>query len=1140
MPRLKDIERFRQDLAKLSREPEILERWGEKAEYPPLPEGPDKEPSRPASRPGQGPAPRAASGGAARPAAQPKSIPKITRPEPEEGLPPDFETLLAQLPLEAEAVEQETKEAPPSRAPAPDTGAEPEELEELGDFDLESLVEPEGGAGSMTGAGGEGVPGGFDETPTPGPGLVDTRSRGKPLPGLEESAEEIPMADFLSDIGGADEAEEALEEAEAPMAEEPMATAEEPAPESFSLDEFSIPDFDAEEAIEAAPEEAAATEAASAVAAEPAVQAEEAAGESFSMDEFSIPDFGGDETEAPQGGGEAAPAADEFTLPDIGGFGEEAGAAAATEAMDLGSAEELGSFEAPSPSEATGAREKAAAPLDEFSIPEMSDFTLAEEPSAGGEALDAGPAGAPESPKEEEGFSFDESAFGAGSGTDAFDSFSLDGKAGAGSLGSEDLDSQLAALGEEIAPASTFNLDKDWGAGFEMPGVEPEKPSAQRRAAAAAGKPRPEPEEKARPVSLTEDQVDRLQDRLLSFPLNLRLAVEDAIANEKGSEAQRSKLVWALVERKPFEEVAALVSKILKRRITIPEGYEKSTGAAFEAEKGSFHYAFVHTILPILRTGLLVLLAAGIFGYLGYRFVYRPLAANALYRSGYTRIAEDRYAEAEDAFARATGMREFVPWYYRYAQAYVAKRQYLLAEKKYSDLLSRHPLEAKGALEWAALERMQLKYAEGVKVLEDHLLGRDYLNKDGLLLEGDIYLDWADEVPARYEDARRSYATLIQAYGMEDLYLERMLLYFMRTDNLKEVLPLKTHFLSAEKPFPSASTLAELGGYLFDKGILEEVHTILLDAEAKDKLLPEVHYQLARYFHKAAIPAEERKALDNAVKTFALEPILSRRREAMFVDSYIMRADFELNAREYVAAEADYSAAAAEYERAQALGRLAKAPRFAAAYAGMGEVAYWQRDDLPAALSYFERAAAEGWDNPSLRYERGYILYRQGRPREAVEQFYMAGRDGDESPYLLFAFGNALYARQDWHAAEGYYLRTVEAMNKELEQISLPVPSERASHAEIAELLMEAENNLGAALYRSSARAGDARKRALAISAFTESTRLYDSLTRDQAAMPRAGGENLGLANLNLLMGTRGIEPKLFLTLEKGMDFPKR
>ena len=247
MPRLKDVERFRQDLAKLSREPEILERWGEKQEYPPLPEGPDKEPSRPASRPASRPtsSPAARPGPATRSAPQAKSIPKVAKPEPEEGLPPDFETLLAQLPLEAEAAEAEAKKAPPPGASSAGAGTDVEELEELGDFDLESLVEPEGGE---IGAGSEGVPGGFEEAPAPGPGLVDTRSRGKPLPGLEESAEEIPVADFLSDMGGTTEEPEELGEA-APLPE----AAEEAAPESFSLDEFSIPDFGDEQVAETSP-----------------------------------------------------------------------------------------------------------------------------------------------------------------------------------------------------------------------------------------------------------------------------------------------------------------------------------------------------------------------------------------------------------------------------------------------------------------------------------------------------------------------------------------------------------------------------------------------------------------------------------------------------------------------------------------------------------------------------------------------------------------------------------------------------------------------------------------------------------------------------------------------------------------------
>ena len=227
-------------------------------------------------------------------------------------------------------------------------------------------------------------------------------------------------------------------------------------------------------------------------------------------------------------------------------------------------------------------------------------------------------------------------------------------------------------------------------------------------------------------------------------------------------------------------------------------------------------YALAHTLLPVLRVGVLVLAAAAAIGYLGWRFVYVPLAADSLYRTGYQRIAEDRYPEAETDFDKATQMREFVPWYYRYAEAYAAKRQYILAEKKYASLIEAHPREKEGILAWARLEKDQLKFEEAVEVLKGAprsakgdavrgmtgLLSWDYFNEAGLLLLGDVYLDWADEAPAKYEDARRTFASLIDHYGDKDSYLERMLLYFIRVDKLGEVLPLKTHFLADPKRRP--------------------------------------------------------------------------------------------------------------------------------------------------------------------------------------------------------------------------------------------------------------------------------------------------------------------------------------------------
>jgi len=93
---------------------------------------------------------------------------------------------------------------------------------------------------------------------------------------------------------------------------------------------------------------------------------------------------------------------------------------------------------------------------------------------------------------------------------------------------------------------------------------------------------------------------------------------------------------------------------------------------------------------------------------------------------------------------------------------------------------------------------------------------------DGLLAAGDNFLDWADSNPSKfydkYEDARFSYARLIEKYGWLPPVVERMMKYFIRTDNLKETLQLRVWFENDPKKRKlSTPTLAELGGYLLDK-----------------------------------------------------------------------------------------------------------------------------------------------------------------------------------------------------------------------------------------------------------------------------------------------------------------------------------
>ena len=338
-----------------------------------------------------------------------------------------------------------------------------------------------------------------------------------------------------------------------------------------------------------------------------------------------------------------------------------------------------------------------------------------------------------------------------------------------------------------------------------------------------------------------------------------------------------------------------------------------------------------------------------------------------------------------------------------------------------------------------------------------------------------------------------------------------MLLYFIRIDKLKEVLPLKAHFLADPKDNTlGAEVLSELGGYLLDKGMREDVREILLSAAKKDPSEPEAHYHLARYFRLAGDPGQERKALDHSVQAFAALPGLGGRRAGMYIDSLIWRARFLVEAKEWVGAEQDYATAAAEYEKALELRRVSKSGRFGAAYAGLADVAYWQRNDMASALALYDRAEDNGYSTPDTNYRRGNILYQNGRYPEALERFYKSGLDGAMSPYLAFAFGSTFLARNDYFSAEAYYRKSSAAMQKLLDEAGEPMPQERPSEMEILKLYLQSENNLGIALYRSAARSGDARRRNDAMVALSHAVRPLRSAFADALGPREIGSEGPG------------------------------
>lgn len=134
--------------------------------------------------------------------------------------------------------------------------------------------------------------------------------------------------------------------------------------------------------------------------------------------------------------------------------------------------------------------------------------------------------------------------------------------------------------------------------------------------------------------------------------------------------------------------------------------------------------------------------------------------------------------------------------------------------------------------------------------------------------------------------------------------------------------------------------------------------------------------------------------------------------DADWADPYIGMAYVHLNTGAIEAAEGDFQTALS----------LADEPYYAAqAYYGLGNLAH-QRDDLNAAIAYYEQAVREDWQLAIAHMDMSIAYYAMGDYARAVEHATdIIGVSPDwGAPHALLALAN-------------YQLDQIEAMNRELE-----------------------------------------------------------------------------------------------------------
>ena len=146
-----------------------------------------------------------------------------------------------------------------------------------------------------------------------------------------------------------------------------------------------------------------------------------------------------------------------------------------------------------------------------------------------------------------------------------------------------------------------------------------------------------------------------------------------------------------------------------------------------------------------------------------------------------------------------------------------------------------------------------------------------------------------------------------------------MMRYFIRTDNLAEVLPLKEHFVSRLSKL-SPADITELSGYLLEKRYnpkpldsetlrnrIDDVRVLLEKAVQADGTVPEAYYNLGRFFiYNRKLDAAVEN-LTQAIQRFETAAPMTTRRTISYIDSLRLLGEQLVEQKKYLDAQNLYA-----------------------------------------------------------------------------------------------------------------------------------------------------------------------------------------------------------------------------------------
>ena len=652
------------------------------------------------------------------------------------------------------------------------------------------------------------------------------------------------------------------------------------------------------------------------------------------------------------------------------------------------------------------------------------------------------------------------------------------------------------------------------------------------------------------PNTLSDSQYKKFLKNLSEYPLNVRLAFEDLIVQDEFTDDAEFEVIEKILNKAPARQVASMLEKMLDTSIPVPRDFEHRTAEEYEAYKKSLSYQLRNKIIPGLIVGVAVLLVGwGIFNF-SKNCIYKPLKANKLYKQGYALLQADEYPQSEMRFEEAVSYRISKKWFFNYARGYREHKQYQRAGAMYQRILNYFKHNKAAGLEYADMELNDLaNYEKAEEIVRRQVLDYHINDADGILKLGDIFLEWGTEKdPAKLENAREQYATLIQLYKANDLYLSRMMRYFIRTDNLRNVIQMQKTFEPREKSLCS-DDWAELSGYLLDKYYgplapseeylryeIEGLRGLLLRAVKTGPSNPIAYYNLAKYFINSGENGSVENTLQNAIECFNTVPSMKKRDIYKYIDSYRLLGEHYIETTDYLQAQEQFAEGISLYTTERDNAGFEGTPEIGKLYEDMANIKYSVSGDYDEALQNYKYSVELGNDSPSIRYRIGYIQYKNKNYAEALGSFMKSGDGNVKERNLLLAMANTLSLRGDDYAAQGYYNQLIDNLDSEIAKRGMVFPQASVKDYDVVNTYLSAANNYGVTLYRLAKRTGNSNLNAQAIAQFQQSLRAWDALTRNQDTLVRLSGSNLAEQNIQYITHPMPeFEPAIYTDIAKNL-----